>query len=143
MIDGGLSDEQKIAMRMWLFATTDATVISDPGYSAVCRIVDQECAAMEVEIMRLKAAAMPSNEVRLLNERYARARTMIAILRRRAVAAETSERTLRETLTKLIQKWEADREAYPMEDPRAEVAGVAVGLCEDELRDVLNGKGPW
>lgn len=132
-----LSDEQKMRMQMWVYATTDAQVISDPEYRAVVQIVQEAGADLQAEVTDLRLS------VRRLNTRSSHAQNMVAILRRRAEAAEGSERKLRESLKNLLEKWEAERAEYPAYDPRAQVAGVVVNLCEDELRDVLNGKGPW
>ena len=51
------------------------------------------------------------------------------------------DQTLREQLEQLLAKWREDRAHYPEETFGAQYAAVAVKLCEDELRSVLNRAG--
>jgi len=48
------------------------------------------------------------------------------------------DQELREQLEQLLAKWREDRATYPDEQFGAQYAAIAVKLCEDELRSVLN-----
>ncbi len=49
---------------------------------------------------------------------------------------------LRHEVDRLVERWEADRSAYPTDDWRATVADATLKLCINELRNAIDRAKP-